>query len=105
MNAPNLTSLRRISLLATLCVAGALGAAPAMAGQLVYTPTNPSFGGNAFNGSYLMSIAQQASSQSSPDALAGIDLSSLNDLGKSLDTISSKLDSICSATTSCTTSQ
>ncbi len=28
------------------------------ASQLVYTPTNPTFGGNALNGSFLLSTAQ-----------------------------------------------
>lgn len=31
---------------------------PVAAGQLVYTPVNPSFGGNPLNGSYLFSKAQ-----------------------------------------------
>lgn len=33
-------------------------AAPACAGTLVYTPTNPSFGGNPLNGSTLLGTAQ-----------------------------------------------
>jgi curli production assembly/transport component CsgF len=32
--------------------------APARAGTLVYTPTNPSFGGNPLNGSTLLGLAQ-----------------------------------------------
>jgi curli production assembly/transport component CsgF len=32
--------------------------APASAGTLIYTPTNPSFGGNPLNGSTLLSTAQ-----------------------------------------------
>ena len=32
-------------------------ATSAEAGQLVYTPVNPSFGGNPFNGSYLLGVA------------------------------------------------
>ncbi|CAM5210441.1 hypothetical protein CDEF62S_05979 [Castellaniella defragrans] len=49
--------------------AGALAvltAAPAMAGQLIYTPVNPSFGGNPLNGSYLLSKAQAEKSYPLP---------------------------------------
>ena len=35
-----------------------LMAGPAWAGTLVYTPTNPTFGGNPLNGSTLLSLAQ-----------------------------------------------
>lgn len=38
-----------------LLLAGTAGAA--LAGDLVYTPTNPSFGGNPLNSSHLLSIA------------------------------------------------
>jgi curli production assembly/transport component CsgF len=38
-------------------VVAAIGA-PACAGTLVYTPTNPSFGGNPLNGSTLLGLAQ-----------------------------------------------
>lgn len=34
------------------------GAGPATAGQLIYTPVNPSFGGNPLNGSYLLQKSQ-----------------------------------------------
>lgn len=57
--------------------------APVFAGEQVYRPTNPTFGGNALNGSFLMSTAQAQgkgvkSGQQSPDlsgltsALSGI---------------------------------
>jgi curli production assembly/transport component CsgF len=35
-----------------------LSATTAFAGQLVYTPTNPTFGGNPLNGSFLLQQAQ-----------------------------------------------
>jgi curli production assembly/transport component CsgF len=38
-------------------LAGASCAAPAAAQKLVYTPINPSFGGNPFNSSHLLAIA------------------------------------------------
>jgi curli production assembly/transport component CsgF len=42
------------------CVLAASAAllAPAQAGTLVYSPTNPTFGGNPLNGSYLFNNAQ-----------------------------------------------
>jgi len=49
--------------------AGALAvltAVPALAGQLIYTPVNPTFGGNPLNGSYLLSKAQAEKSYALP---------------------------------------
>lgn len=43
-----------------------LAANPATAGQLIYTPVNPSFGGNPLNGSYLLSKAQAEKSYPLP---------------------------------------
>jgi curli production assembly/transport component CsgF len=54
------------------------------AGQLVYQPANPTFGGNPLNGSFLLSTAQtqgagvQSGQQQTPD------LSGLNDALKNL---------------------
>lgn len=45
-------------------------AAPACAGTLVYTPTNPSFGGNPLNGSTLLGTAQ-AQNQHLPSTSTG----------------------------------
>lgn len=48
----------------TACRLALIGAAllmvmgSAQAGTLVYTPTNPTFGGNPLNGSYLLGLAQ-----------------------------------------------
>lgn len=45
-------------------------AGSAVAGQLVYTPVNPSFGGNPLNGSFLLQKAQAGKSYAMPtDAL------------------------------------
>ena len=45
---------------------------PALAGTLVYTPTNPTFGGNPLNGSYLFNNAQvQNQFTQSPGSAAG----------------------------------
>lgn len=40
--------------------------APATAAQLIYTPVNPSFGGNPLNGSYLLQSAQAQKRYSYP---------------------------------------
>ncbi|MBY0380412.1 MAG: curli assembly protein CsgF [Xanthobacteraceae bacterium] len=45
-------------------------AAPACAGTLIYTPANPSFGGNPLNGSTLLSTAQ-AQNQHLPSTNSG----------------------------------
>lgn len=43
----------------------------AFATELVYTPVNPSFGGNPINGSYLLSNAQAQNDKTDPDSGAG----------------------------------
>ena len=58
--------MRRITLAGS---AALLMAGPAWAGTLVYTPTNPTFGGNPLNGSTLLNLAQiQNQFQQSPSA-------------------------------------
>ncbi len=64
-----------------------LSISSAMASQLTYTPTNPTFGGNPLNGSFLLSTAQAQgegakSGNNSPD-LSGLD-SALSNLGSGL---------------------
>jgi curli production assembly/transport component CsgF len=60
-------------------------ATTAFAGQLVYTPTNPTFGGNPLNGTFLLQQAQaqglgpQSGQQNSPN-LSGLS-SALSNLG------------------------
>ncbi len=39
-----------------------------LAGELVYRPMNPSFGGNPLNGSYLLNNAQAQNTTKDPDA-------------------------------------
>lgn len=43
-------------------------AAPAMSGPLVYTPVNPSFGGNPLNSSHLMGLASAQRTATASDA-------------------------------------
>ena len=63
----------------------AMTCAPAFAGQLVYQPTNPTFGGNPLNGTFLLSTAQtqgdgvKSGQQQTPD-LSGLN-SALSNLG------------------------
>jgi len=48
-------SMRRVTVLSVFLLSAAL---PAAAQELVYTPVNPSFGGNSFNSSHLLAIAE-----------------------------------------------
>ena len=66
------------------------GVTSAMASQLTFTPTNPTFGGNPLNGSFLLSTAQAQgegakSGNNSPD-LSGLD-SALSNLGAGLGSV------------------
>lgn len=56
--------------LAMTCTALFAVIGSAQAGSLVYTPTNPTFGGNPLNGSYLLNSAQ-AQNQFTPSASGG----------------------------------
>lgn len=46
-------------------------ASTASAGQLIYTPVNPNFGGNPLNGNYLLSSAQAQNKHQAPSADLG----------------------------------
>jgi Curli production assembly/transport component CsgF. len=50
------------------CLAGFLLTSVCSAGQLVYTPVNPNFGGNPLNGSTLLSEAQAQNGYSAPNS-------------------------------------
>lgn len=56
---------RRLTLTCTALL-GVIGSA--QAGTLVYTPTNPTFGGNPLNGSYLFNSAQAQNQFTKSDA-------------------------------------
>jgi curli production assembly/transport component CsgF len=65
----------------------AAGTNVAVASQLVYTPVNPTFGGNPLNGSYLLSVGQSqgfgvAAKNTTPD-LSGLD-SAISNLSNSI---------------------
>lgn len=57
----------------SVAVAGALLSGPVIAGQLQYTPVNPSFGGNPLNGPYLLQSAQAQKSYPYPMDDLGLD--------------------------------
>lgn len=58
---------RHVALAAGLCIAFC---SPAFAGELVYTPINPSFGGNPFNSAHLLGIANAQNKFKDPDSLS-----------------------------------
>ncbi|MGN6155362.1 MAG: curli production assembly/transport component CsgF [Sphingomicrobium sp.] len=59
--------LKLAALAAGLCI---VSASPALAGDLVYTPIDPTFGGNPFNSSHLLGIANAQNKFKDPDALS-----------------------------------
>lgn len=64
--------MRKMRLFSAHCALAALLLTSAAAGQgseLVYTPVNPSFGGNPLNGSVLMNAAQAQNKTKDPDSL------------------------------------
>src|SRR3982750_65630 len=50
-----------------LCLLGLGGCALVQATELVYTPINPSFGGNPLNGTWLLNNAQAQNDYDDPD--------------------------------------
>ena len=50
----------------SLCLINIALAMPAFASELVYTPINPSFGGNPLNGSFLLGKAQSQNKHKAP---------------------------------------
>ncbi|XKH60199.1 curli assembly protein CsgF [Halomonas sediminis] len=58
---------------------------PAFAGELVYQPINPSFGGDPFVGSYLLGKAQSQDTHTDPDARRSTPLSPTARLIQSLE--------------------
>lgn len=71
-----------INLLAAAALATTLGAS---AGELVYRPLNPSFGGDPFMGSYLLGKAQAQDTNTDPNARSVQSLSSTDRLVQNLE--------------------
>lgn len=61
----------------TIAVTGSLFTGSALAGQLIYTPVNPAFGGSPLNGSYLLQKAQAGKKYQMPT----FDLDFMDSLG------------------------
>jgi curli production assembly/transport component CsgF len=72
------------ALAAGICCA--ISAQPAQASDLVYTPINPSFGGNPFNSAHLLGIANSINKYKDPSAV-----DSSNPANQFLRTIQSRL--------------
>jgi curli production assembly/transport component CsgF len=82
--------MKAIAFLSIFAVGAAMVASSASASQLTYVPTNPTFGGNALNGSFLLSTAQgQGLGAKSGQAAATPDLSGLTDALSGLSNTSS----------------
>ena len=60
--------------LSALMLAGVVVSAPAVSAQeLVYTPVNPSFGGNPFNSSHLLGVANAQDDTEPPSSVSSSD--------------------------------
>lgn len=58
---------------AGLFAIGLIPAGRATASELVYTPVNPSFGGNPFNSAHLLGVANATNKYKDPDAITSGD--------------------------------
>ncbi|MGV8843350.1 MAG: curli assembly protein CsgF [Pseudomonas sp.] len=63
----------------------------AHASELVYAPVNPSFGGNALNGTWLLNNAQSQNNKKDPDAFSRSPLSSPSALERFSNQLESRL--------------
>ncbi|MCY1421503.1 Type VIII secretion system (T8SS), CsgF protein [compost metagenome] len=69
---------KTICLPACIWLASNLLTGSAVASQLVYTPVNPSFGGNPLNGTWLLNNAQAQDDHDDPDAVSRTTTSALD---------------------------
>ena len=77
-------ALHPVTLLAFTLVTACLGAFPAAATELIYTPVNPVFGGNPLNGPVLLNNAQAQNDKKDPDAALSSQKSSLQQFNETL---------------------
>lgn len=68
-----------------LCLLGAGLHASLHATELVYTPVNPSFGGNPLNGTYLLNNAQAQNKHSDPELGSRLGTSALSRFSSQLE--------------------
>lgn len=59
------------ALIAAAVIASGIGAGAASAQDLVYTPINPTFGGNSFNSAHLLGIANAQNDYRDPNSTTG----------------------------------
>ncbi|WP_447894754.1 curli assembly protein CsgF [Vreelandella sp. GE22] len=71
--------------LGTIAVVALAGGSAALAGDLVYRPLNPSFGGDPFMGTYLLGKAQAQDTNTDPNARSIQQLSSTDRLVQNLE--------------------
>jgi curli production assembly/transport component CsgF len=71
-----------VSGLAAVCSIAAAGSAASQ--DMVYTPVNPSFGGNPFNSSHLLGVAGAQNTYKDPDALSTKELSQSEQFARQL---------------------
>lgn len=64
---------RATALAVTAAITVATGCGNAWASDMVYTPTNPSFGGNPFNSSHLLGVANAINKYKDPTATTSSD--------------------------------
>tara|TARA_R110002051_G_scaffold11744_3_gene42429 strand:- start:15549 stop:15971 length:423 start_codon:yes stop_codon:yes gene_type:complete len=62
-----------LSLWALMLVGGVVSAPAVSAQELVYTPVNPSFGGNPFNSSHLLGVANAQDDTEPPSSVSSSD--------------------------------
>lgn len=81
-----MTAIKRYARRTLLSVAlGSLIATSASAGELIYRPLNPSFGGDPFMGTYLLGKAQSQDTNKDPDSRGIETISSTERLIQSLE--------------------
>ncbi|WP_404376382.1 curli assembly protein CsgF [Vreelandella aquamarina] len=85
--AVHLKATLKKSTLSAVIIAGMAGlfSANSVAGELIYQPINPSFGGDPFIGSYLLSKAQSQDTNTDPNARSIETLSATDRLIQSLE--------------------
>lgn len=72
-NSPKKIRTGMLSLWALMLVGGVVSAPAVSAQELVYTPVNPSFGGNPFNSSHLLGVANAQDDTEPPSSVSSSD--------------------------------
>ena len=83
--------MKRFAAVLLLAAAVGLLGSAVMAGQLIFTPVNPSFGGNPLNSSHLLGLASAQRSATASDANASSSSGSTSGTGSTTGTTSAQL--------------